>query len=98
MLEFDWDENKRFINERKHGIDFYFASRAFWGYTLQKKVWKNGEERKIAIGRMGDDVIFIVFVERDNVIRLISARPASKNERKLYWQNYPRDSKGSLGN
>lgn len=98
MLEFDWDENKRFINKEKHGVDFYFASRVFWGNTVQKKVWKNGEERKIAIGKIGDDVIFVVFVERNNIIRLISARPASKDERKLYQQRYPSNSERNLGN
>ncbi len=97
MLEFDWDENKRFINREKHGIDFYVACRVFWGNTVQKKVWKNGEERKVAIGKIGDDVIFIVFIERENTIRLISARPASQDERKLYQQRYPRNSKRNLG-
>ncbi|NBD17175.1 MAG: BrnT family toxin [Cyanobacteria bacterium] len=88
-LSFDWDESKRFKNIEKHGIDFYVASRIFWGNTIQKKTRKGGEERKIAIGKIGNDVIVVVFVERANTIRLISARPAKKYERELYRKQDP---------
>ena len=42
------------------------------------------EDRYIAIGRVGD-IIFVVFTERKQRIRIISARLATESERKLYY-------------
>ena len=42
------------------------------------------EDRYIAIGKVGD-ILFVVFNERKEVIRLISARLATEKERRLYY-------------
>lgn len=88
MLEFTWDEHKRKTNVGKHGIDFEDAIRAF-GNTLFTRTdgrQEYGEERIIGIGLLGDRVIVIVFVERGDLIRMISARKANRNESETYYQ------------
>ena len=47
----------------------------------------NAEERYIAIGKVGD-VLFVVFTERGEKIRIISARKATAKERKMYYDGY----------
>ncbi len=88
MIEFDWDENKRRANIEKHGIDFFDAIKIFWGNILQKQSLKTGEDRVLAIGKLGDDFLAVVYVERGNAIRIISARRAKKDERRAYQSKY----------
>ena len=89
MLEFDWDENKRQKNIEKHGIDFFDAIKIFWGTILQKISPKKGEQRFLAIGKIGGDFLAVVYVKRGNTIRIISARKAKKYERRAYQSKYP---------
>lgn len=50
--------------------------------------WDEEKDRYIAIGMVGD-LLFVVFTERRENIRLISARLATENERRLYYdQNF----------
>ena len=50
--------------------------------------WDEEKDRYIAIGMVGD-LLFVVFTERGENIRLISARLATENERRLYYdQNF----------
>jgi len=67
MLEFDWDEAKRQKNIKKHGIDFFDAAKIFWGNTVQWKSeqeYRDSEERILATGKIGDDIITVVYVKR----------------------------------
>ena len=86
-MEFEGDENKNRSNIAKHGIGFERAARIFEGPTLD---WIDeredyGEERTISLG-MSEGVLTLVVVhtDRDGVIRIISARPARRSERRLY--------------
>ncbi|MGI0481597.1 BrnT family toxin [Geminocystis sp. CENA526] len=89
MLEFEWDENKRQSNLRKHGIDFVLACKVFENYTVEFEDhrYDYGEERFIAIGITKNQTLTVVYTIRNNVIRLISARKSTREERKIYEQN-----------
>ena len=84
---FEWDEEKNLQNQRKHGISFETAAYVFADenyiemYDFEHSI---SEDRYIAIGRVGD-VLFVVFTERKEKIRLISARLATEAERRLYY-------------
>ncbi len=87
MLKFEWDEEKDRINRERHGISFETASYVFCDehyiemYDFEHSI---DEDRYIAIGMVGD-LLFVVFTERGENIRLISARLATKKERGLYY-------------
>ncbi len=86
QLNFEWDEEKNCINRRKHGISFETAAYVFCDehyiemYDFEHSI---NEERYIAIGMVGD-LLFVVYTERGENIRLISARLATEKERRLY--------------
>ena len=87
-MEFEWDENKRLFNIRKHGIDFADAEAVFEGdtVTVEDNRFDYGEVRFITLGLLEDDVVVVVHTERKNKIRIISIRKATKNERTNYFQ------------
>jgi uncharacterized DUF497 family protein len=87
-MEFEWDENKRLANIRKHGIDFIDVEAVFEDdtVTVEDDRFDYGEERFITFGILEGRVIAVVHIERDNLIRIISARKATKNEEIRYFQ------------
>lgn len=88
-MRYEWDEIKRRINVQQHGIDFVDLPNLFAGeiVILEDDRYEYGETRFIAFGLLLGQVIAVVYTERgDDVIRLISARKASKYEAKQYYQ------------
>ncbi len=87
-MEFEWDENKRLANICKHRIDFIDVEAVFEGgtVTVEDDRFDYGEERFITFGLLEGRVIAVVHTERDNLIRIISARKATKNEEIRYFQ------------
>lgn len=86
-MKFEWDEEKNRQNVAKHGVRFEDACKVFDGFTVDfpDDRFDYGETREISIGLMdGIAVIVVVHTDRHGVIRIISARPAVKSERKLY--------------
>jgi uncharacterized DUF497 family protein len=86
---FEWDEDKNRANIQKHKIDFADIPAIFNGPMLVELDEREdyGEERWIGIGFLRDIVVVVVFTERrQDTIRIISARKASKHERKRYEQ------------
>ncbi|MEW6127758.1 MAG: BrnT family toxin [Acidobacteriota bacterium] len=85
-IEFEWDARKAESNLRKHGVGFEEACEVFFDpflYALED-VGEKGEAREAVMGMMTDwRLIYVVYVERENSIRIISARSATKQER---WQ------------
>lgn len=81
--EFEWDENKRLANIRKHGVDFIAAKRIFGeGFIEARPVRRGAEERWEAFGTTKQgQTLLVVFAWRRGKRRLISARPASRGER-----------------
>jgi len=86
-ITFEWDEDKDKLNQMQHGIAFEDAKFVFrdpFRIILPDLYHSENEERWLAIG-MVSRALFVVFTERsDNIIRIISARIATKNERRLY--------------
>ena len=91
-IVFEWDENKAEINKQKHGISFDEAQTVFTDDLLVMKLdinHSNTEERLLLIGTsINNQVIVISYTERGDRIRLISARKATRNERKQYEEGY----------
>lgn len=85
---FTWDEPKRQINIEKHGIDFQDAKHIFEDpYRIERQSYRNDEDRYEVIGEVNSNVLLVAYVIREgNVYRLISARRASRNERKSYYE------------
>ena len=87
---FDWDPRKAASNRRKHGVSFEDAQTVFDDpLVLFIADWKHGEPRIVAIGTAKSArILFVVSVElEDEVIRIISARRATKPERKRYEES-----------
>ncbi len=89
-MEFDWDPAKRVSNARKHGITFEEASEVF--DDPMRIEWVSSdpaddEERLTTVGRVKRRILTVVYTERERFIRLISARKASRDERRDYDQS-----------
>lgn len=89
-MQFEWDEEKNELNKRKHdGISFEIASRVFldpYLIEIYDEKHSDDEDRSIAIGEV-HKVLYVVFTERGEKKRIISARQASKTEEMLYYGN-----------
>jgi uncharacterized DUF497 family protein len=87
-MEYEWDDAKRLINLRKHGIDFTDVPTVFENnvVTIEDDRYFYGEQRFVTFGMLQGRVIAIVHTEREERIRIISARKASKNEQQIYFE------------
>ena len=86
---FEWDDEKERENVRDHGIYFDTAAQAFYDYHRIERYdddSSNTEDRWQTMGFV-DDVLFVVYTERKDVIRIISARIAEPFERRIYCEN-----------
>jgi len=85
-MDYEWDPKKAAINLQKHGVDFADAvgvledEQALWQEDISEE-----EERYVAVGMdyLGR-VLVVVFTFRGDKIRIISARKATKRERRAY--------------
>ncbi len=87
-MKFTWDENKRLSNMKKHGIDFADVPAIFEGdvFTIEDTRLDYGETRYITFGLLEYRVIVVAHTDENEVIRIISARKATKNEEKAYFK------------
>ncbi|MDV2997872.1 MAG: hypothetical protein N4J56_007577 [Chroococcidiopsis sp. SAG 2025] len=87
-MEYEWDEAKRLANLRKHGIDFLDIPDVFDGDTLtvEDDRYSYGEQRFITLGLLQGRVVAVVHTEREDCTRIISARKATKYERRIYFE------------
>jgi uncharacterized DUF497 family protein len=87
-VKFEWDDKKAISNLKKHGISFEEASTVFGDWlaiTIEDPLHSESEDRFIIIGKSELlNTLVVVHVERSEAVRIISARPASKNEQKFY--------------
>ena len=88
MIEFEWDSEKCLININKHGIDFFDVLATFDGdiLTIEDDRYEYGEQRFLTYGLLQDVVVAIVHTYPEDAIRIISARRASKNEQRAYFE------------
>lgn len=89
-MQFEWDDQKEKINITKHGLDFETAARVFEDENrleMYDEQHSEYEDRYITIGLIDDImcVIMVVYTEREEAVRIISARKATKQEREMYY-------------
>lgn len=88
-MHFEWDEGKNLANQNKHGLSFEEAQQLFLSDADYLEIFddthSDHEDRFIAIGPIARGVVMVVFTERyEDVIRIISARPATKREQEMF--------------
>ena len=90
-IEFEWDENKRKTNAKKHGVDFADAHHMFEQTPLMIRPDTRedyGEDRWIGLGQIQSRTMVIVFTTpRLNVVRVISLRKADEDEEAYFHQS-----------
>jgi uncharacterized protein len=89
-LEFEWNEAKAKANFRRHGVSFELATTVFEDPFAVERVddrEEHGEERFVIVGvAEGRVLLFVAFTEREERIRIISARRATQYEQDDYFQ------------
>ena len=90
-MRFVWDEAKNRANIAKHGVGFLGAARIFDGPVLERVDQRRdyGESRRSAIGVLDGKEIYVVYVMRGEICRIISARRANRRERREYRALFP---------
>jgi len=87
--DFEWDEHKAAINLRRHKISFQTACAVFndaFALIEHDTSEEYGEDRFLATGMVEGLLITVVYTERGERIRIISARRANNNEQRKYYQ------------
>lgn len=84
-----FDEAKDVLNKNKHGLSLSEATKLEWDDAL---IWQDtrrdySEARMIALGAIGERLYCVVYVDREDVRRVISLRKANNKEKKLYVSN-----------
>ena len=88
-LEFQWDPDKDAANRQKHGVGFTQAAAAFrdpFAVDWIDDREDYDEERVILLGMIDGSVLTVVYTERSNCIRIISARRADRHEQEIYFR------------
>ena len=89
-LEFEWDEAKAKTNFQSHGVSFALAKTVFkdaFGIDRVDDRRDYGEERSVIIGMAEGNVLLLVaYTEREQRIRIISARRATQYEQDDYFR------------
>ena len=91
-LSFEWDENKNAINKKKHKISFEEAQTVSYdeaALLIDDPEHSQEEERFIIMGLSQKANLLVVchcYRASETVIRIISARKATKNESKYYYE------------
>jgi uncharacterized DUF497 family protein len=88
-LKFRWDTSKAKNNYAKHGVSFDLAKSVFkdpFAIEFLDDRENYGEERFVIIGMADDYLLYVAYTERNEIIRIISARRATKHEQEAYFQ------------
>ncbi len=89
-LRFEWDERKNLLNRRKHGVSFEEAQTVFFddrALFIDDPDHSQGEERFLLLGLsavLRTLAVCHCYRQKDDVIRIISARKADRAEREEY--------------
>ena len=89
-LKFVWDSEKAKINNKKHNVMFSIAAKVFLDdYRIDDydELHSDFEERRRVIGRVGK-VLVVIYTERGDRNRIISARHATKDEEDQYYEQF----------
>ena len=85
---YEWDREKAKLNKIKHGVSFKTATAVFDDpnrLDLPDNSHSFNESRRKVIG-MANDILFVIYTDRRERIRLISAREAEEDERRDYYE------------
>ena len=84
--QFEWGDAKAEENFRKHGVDFDAARAAFADpFAVEELQVVNGEERTFMIALAGGRLLAVVYTERGERRRIISARRTTRREHDRYY-------------
>ena len=87
-MEFEWDKDKADLNLHKHGVSFHEAATVFadpLSITYLDPDHSLVEERYITVGTsQSEQLLIVAHTDRGDNIRIISARKATRRERKHY--------------
>ena len=89
-LKFEWNSEKAKINKKKHGISFETAVRVFLDenrYEEYDELHSDFEDRMKTIGYVGK-ILTVIYTERGDRNRIISARQADKDEEERYYEQF----------
>ena len=89
-LKFVWDEEKAKINKRKHNVMFSVAAKVFLDdYKIDEfdELHSDFEERFKVVGLV-EKVLVVIYTERGERYRIISARRATKEEEDEYYEQF----------
>ncbi|MFH1115206.1 MAG: BrnT family toxin [Pseudomonadota bacterium] len=93
-MQFEWDPQKANRNNKKHGVSFEEAVTVFYdplSASFDDPDHSVGEQRCVTIGHSaGDRLLVVSHSDRGEVLRVISARPATPHERKRHEGQIPR--------
>jgi len=89
--QFEWDARKARFNIEKHGVSFREAISVFrdpLARIIDDVLHSTEEQREIIIGHSEENrLLFVCFTERAQTIRIVSARRATRKERRDYEEN-----------
>jgi uncharacterized DUF497 family protein len=89
-VKFEWDGRKAAANLAKHGVNFDEATEVFDDphvFEGEDERHFDDEARSFGLGHSSKRLLFVIFTERHgDLIRIISARPPTPSERRLYEQ------------
>lgn len=88
-MNFEWGDEKNLINQQKHGVSFEEARVLFESKVDYLEIFDSEhsdfEDRFIAIGPIQRGLVVVIYTEKEgDIIRIIGARLANKNEQSLY--------------
>ncbi len=97
-MKFTWDRKKESINIKKHGVSFEQASYVFadpFALNSYDELHSEDEERWVLLGKsLNETILLVVHTFRDDdgkeLVRIISARRATKKEEKVYKERCPK--------
>ena len=89
-LKFEWDSDKAEINWQKHKVRFEIAARVFLdenNFEDYDELHSDFEDRYKIIGKV-DEILVVIYAEREDRNRIISARYATKREENDYYEQF----------
>lgn len=86
IAQFEWDEQKRARTLKERYLDFLDAAEALLSPHLEMPSDRDGELRVLALCQASQRIIAVIYTMRESVCRIISVRPARKNEQAIYRQ------------
>jgi uncharacterized protein len=89
-MNFEWDAQKAQRVLETRNIDFRDLISVFSAFRTERPSSKDGELRWVTVGMVNGELLAVVYTRRGDVIRIITARRARKNEERAYHSHDPR--------